>query len=283
MTTVLGPQHNTSSCFLNQRVVNNHRSQRATTIDSYFNVAAAVSKHSHPQDICLLSRNNNAGAAAAHDDDNDDDDDDNGALNPTSTPTANTLDSFSSLPSRGAIQPIVLPSSSNLQKNLVHQLFYRSLGGKQHQRGMSLFLQPPLPIWKQVSHVELVTSTTCHRGWHDDAASRPNGRNHTVMAWDTMGMLLATASREGILSIFDWDVVLASHMQATSHASRATSSSNSNKNGGNPTNHNSSNHDIMMRTMIHSVPPMVQFKVPHIVHSLQWNPYDPDMLAVAFR
>ena len=86
----------------------------------------------------------------------------------------------------------------------------------------------------------------------------------THLAWDNMGVLLAVASEDKWIRIYDWDMVQAADQKGRSQRAR---------NKSNPSHPRESA----------TIPPILRFRVPYLVANLVWNPYNLDQLAVGFR
>jgi hypothetical protein len=93
---------------------------------------------------------------------------------------------------------------------------------------------------------------------------QPVHRSIEHLAWDTMGVLLATSSSDNMIRIYDWDMVLAADQKGRSQRARNKQDSSN------------------QRAVFH-IPPILAFSVPNPVASLQWNPHNLDQLAVGFR
>jgi hypothetical protein len=111
-------------------------------------------------------------------------------------------------------------------KNVVQQLLNRSLIGCK-------LTQRPTTQWNSCPWISLQTSTV------------------TCLTWDDQGILLATATVDNRICIWDWDTVLASDMQGRRDFQKD------------------------------KIAPMWTFVVPHVVNSLTWS--SSDYLAVGFR
>ena len=74
-----------------------------------------------------------------------------------------------------------------------------------------------------------------------------------------MGVLLAVATANKTIVIYDWDMVRAADMMGRKDRARS------------------------IKTSEWKLPPIVSFRVPHAVASLEWNPHEMDQLAVGFR
>jgi hypothetical protein len=131
------------------------------------------------------------------------------------------------------------PSSSNVLSHLVRRTTH---GGRNFRR----FTPPPMK-WKSPSWVTLeynATTTTV---------------KHICFCWDAMGVLVAIASSDNFIRIFDWDMIRAADRLGRSDRARLLSKSE------------------------YKMTPILQFQVPHPVTSLLWNPYHLDQLAMGFR
>jgi hypothetical protein len=93
------------------------------------------------------------------------------------------------------------------------------------------------------------------------ALSHDRHYNVTHMAWDTMGVLLAVVSSDTTLHVYDWDMVMAADVMGRSDRARNC-------------------HDSVW-----TLEPIISFKLPYPVASIQWNQFDVNgnELALGFR
>jgi hypothetical protein len=176
-------------------------------------------------------------------------------------------------------------------QNIVHQLIHRTttVHTTNHPRGHPILRQVPSPTWKSPSwlHLQPVASSV----------SRTTTVDH--LAWDRMGVLLATASNATrTISIYDWDMVRAAHQEALNEKQRCrvvtqrqrkqeqkqppTSNNNDDDKDATQTAPSSLSSSTTTRSQW-SIPPILVFSVPHAVTSLAWNPHNLDQLAVGFQ
>jgi hypothetical protein len=180
-----------------------------------------------------------------------------------------------------------MPTSQNIVHHLIHRTTVNT-----HPRGNPTLRQVPSPTWKSPSwlHLQPVASSV----------SRTTTVDH--LAWDRMGVLLATASNATrTISIYDWDMVRAAHQEALNEKQRCRVATQRQRNQKQPKPTSTHNDDDrakdedMTRTASSSlsssttsrsqwsIPPILVFSVPHAVTSLAWNPYNLDQLAVGFQ
>lgn len=90
--------------------------------------------------------------------------------------------------------------------------------------------------------------------------SGPSSQKTIVqLAWDSMGVLLAVASTDKWISVYDFDMIRAADMHGRNDRMRQ-------------------NKDTKFR-----VPPALTFRVPFPVAVLQWNPHNLDQLIIGFK
>jgi hypothetical protein len=133
--------------------------------------------------------------------------------------------------------PPAAPTSGN--NALLSQLIRRTT----HATKVKPIIAPKK--WKVPSWVQLETSTSRSKIAH--------------LCWDPMGVLLAVATADKTIAIYDWDMVRAADMMGRKDRARS------------------------IKTSEWKLPPIVSFRVPHAVASLEWNPHEMDQLAVGFR
>lgn len=157
-----------------------------------------------------------------------------------------------SSPARNALRRIVSKESAiefipDAKKpkdaSLLKQLVERSC------RGTSITSQVSQPKrWKSPSWVGLL---------HTRNSVEPT-RPIDHLAWDKMGVLFAVASDKWI-SVYDWDMVRAADIHGKNDRMR------------------------QIKDSTFKIPPILKFRVPNPVASLEWNPHNDDQLAIGFR
>eukprot|EP00980_Cylindrotheca_fusiformis_P007341 scaffold1525_cov142-Cylindrotheca_fusiformis.AAC.141 len=133
--------------------------------------------------------------------------------------------------------------------SLLSQLVHRSC------RGTKLTPQQPKK-WRTPSWVTLLQPPPIRSV--ESPSSMPPSRTIDHLAWDSMGVLLAVASGDWI-RVYDWDMVRAADLHGRNDRRRK------------------------IRDSEFQIPPILQFRVPHPVASLEWNPHHPDQLAIGLR
>jgi hypothetical protein len=98
--------------------------------------------------------------------------------------------------------------------------------------------------WKTPSWIRLGQS-------QQPQQSGGGGRDTKVehLAWDRTGVLLAVASADKYLRIYDWDMVRAADLKGRGERQRRIQDSK------------------------WTLPPILTFRVPHAVATLKWNPH----------
>lgn len=93
----------------------------------------------------------------------------------------------------------------------------------------------------------------------------------TAFSWDDAGILLAVATNQKQIRIYDWDVVVAADMKERRIRGR--------------TRQNQPDHPTYLdrNDTRFDMKPSWTFSTPHVPSKLAWNPHDPDWLAVGFR
>ena len=160
-------------------------------------------------------------------------------------------------------------------KKLLHQLYYRSIYGSDGP----IVRQVPQRQWRSPSWLNLEQSPSS------------SSRNSTIehLAWDKMGVLLATASSDRTISIYDWDMVRSAHRQSLNEKQRFKAEKKRRqlrvKDDGleELPNGKRSHTSTSPNRSQWSIPPILTFSVPHAVTSLSWNPHNLDQLAVGFQ
>ena len=183
------------------------------------------------------------------------------------------------LPSSAASGIIFRIGSSTRSRNLVHQLFDRSLLGSRARRthdgprfAQAINMSHPPLAAKPVSWIAL-----CNDGGGSITSTTSTSRID-CMAWDPLGVLLAVAKTCSItnlswIDIFDWDTVCAADRKGRNARARAQAC------------------DEKSRLRL-DIPPLLQFRIPAASTSscsakktawIRWNALDPDQLAVPSR
>lgn len=136
-----------------------------------------------------------------------------------------------------------IPKEKQKGPSFLSQLVHRSC------RGTKITSQVSQPRrWKSPSWVSL-------------SQTRSSGepvRSIDRLAWDKMGVLLAVASDKWI-RVYDWDMVRAADMHGKNDRIRQIKDSE------------------------FKIPPILEFRVPNPVATLEWNPHNEDQLAVGLR
>jgi hypothetical protein len=136
-----------------------------------------------------------------------------------------------------------IPKIKQKGPSFLSQLVHRSC------RGTKITSQVSQPRrWKSPSWVSLSQTRS----------SGEPGRSIDHLAWDKMGVLLAVASDKWI-RVYDWDMVRAADMHGKNDRIRQIKDSE------------------------FKIPPILEFRVPNPVATLEWNPHNEDQLAVGLR
>lgn len=166
-------------------------------------------------------------------------------------------------------------ASTTRTTGLLHRLVQRSSSGHPLPRN----LRPP-KRWKSPKwvHLNLRPGAAAENGpvtsGSTTAASSLEGVKVEHLAWDSMdGVLLAVALSNKRILIFDWDMVRAADRQGKSEWQRAQQQQQQ----------QNSEFRQALTSSSFSIPPILEFRVPHAISKLEWNPQQPDELAVGFK
>ena len=136
-------------------------------------------------------------------------------------------------------------------------------------------------IWpKKWSIPRWVSLLTAARNMHSHTSSDVV----THMAWDTMGVLLVVICGM-TLNVYDWDMVMAADVMGRNEHSRSWQWRKKNCSRDDDDDDDDGGNGCSGDSSMWKLEPIVSFKLPHPVASLQWNQFDVDgnEIAVGFR
>jgi hypothetical protein len=150
----------------------------------------------------------------------------------------------------------------NSRKNILHRIYQRSIHGRFpfHHTHESEPMLHRIMGWKVPKGLQL-SAAASYGSSSSSSSSLPVMVTH--VKWDPMGVLFAVAYANGVIEIYDWDIVEAAHLQSRR------------------IDQNQLPGLVVDPILSFSVVSRNSQGVPVVI--LEWNPLDPDMLAVAIR